>query len=86
MKRLYQRYANFIAQRLPIYRWAIPVFTMDVFALVAAGVCYIFIGSHWVTVTLAILGCSLFSTFHFMIRRPSMHCKAHEKHCTGNEE
>ena len=43
---------------------------MDVLALAAAGVSYLLIGSHWVTVTLAILGCALFSTIHFMIRLP----------------
>lgn len=52
---------------------------MDILALLAAGVCYIFIGSHWITVTLAILGCSLFSTIQYMICPRSKHHKAQEK-------
>lgn len=86
LRSLYKRYADFIAQRTPIYRWAVPVLTMDVLTFAAAGISYLLVGSHWMTVTLAILGCSLFSTLHFMIRLPWIDRKNKESDYNDNEQ
>lgn len=85
LKSIYKQYADFIAQRTPIHRWAVPVIIMDVLAFIAAGISYLLVGSHWMTVTLAILGCSLFSTLHFMIRLPWIDRKIKESESESND-
>lgn len=86
LKILYKKYADFIAVMTPIHRWAVPIITLDVLTLIAAGISYLLIEDHWLTVTLAILGCALFSTLHFMVRLPWIDRKNKYRDCNDKKQ
>ncbi|MGU3494281.1 hypothetical protein ACLBXM_09595 [Xanthobacteraceae bacterium A53D] len=66
----YRNYVHFVAKYTPFHRWAIPMATVEILLLLAAGVSYLLVGDHWITATLAIIGCSFFGTLCYTMKMP----------------